>query len=727
MDPDHISLSEVGDHDHENIHDANDGHRQCSFLDWLKSDGRLFWFNGKAGSGKSTLLKFVYNETRTQEALKAGSGSHDLCVAAFFFHNRGSSIQKSHLWLLRCVLLQILERNPILVKLVFPREFRPDGLVEGPLSTYNWSLHQLEVAFHKIVLQTELKLKICLFIDGLDEYGGDPEMMARLFAQYTENIQNEYTIIKCCISSRPLPVIEEYFHRFPSLRLQDLTSRDISIYVSDTLKDYPSWQRLVDMHEMRARIFIGDIVTKASGVFLWVILVVKSLINGVINGDSISELQARLDEVPSDLYSLYRRMVDSIEPRYRQQARLIFETIKLKEERMYLYELVLAERGPLEALKQPQYSQRSTIITEVACQAMIKRINSRCLGLVELGTIERNRHHVGFREVRYIHETVRDFFEDLENLALLSSVKNHEATAYISLASMSLCLLKTAKTDRWHSEWSDLTDRHDQFSGYLEHAKSDTSKIELVKRMLEDSKRAVKRVGEELQAIVRHWASRQNVFASLDLLSTLKTNQVLYHLAKEAQKKCVEVFGMHSGLKRVKPERQPSVNRHKIIEFFSVSDSSIIFPLALSKRDLKQDDEVSEEDEMSNEESSDGESLDINLSALYRERDLVPTMTILLMAILSFRAVWGEEDGDAFSSILYAFKTAPHRARGLAMQKASHPWQKRKAAEDLKRLFPKLMTILEQKKLDEDDKVMAEILEAARQGCSLRPPRAFYV
>lgn len=62
---------------------------------------------------------------------------------------------------------------------------------------------------------------------------------------------------------------------------------------------------------------IGKVVTKASGVFLWVALVVASLISGMNYGDRVLDLQKRLDLLPSELtkpanYSLY---VTHIQPK----------------------------------------------------------------------------------------------------------------------------------------------------------------------------------------------------------------------------------------------------------------------------------------------------------------------------------------------------------------------------------------------------------------------------
>lgn len=46
--------------------------------------------------------------------------------------------------------------------------------------------------------------------------------------------------------------------------------------------------------------FGTSIVNKSDGVFLWVTLVIKSILRVSQNGDQLSDLQAHLDELPAD-------------------------------------------------------------------------------------------------------------------------------------------------------------------------------------------------------------------------------------------------------------------------------------------------------------------------------------------------------------------------------------------------------------------------------------------
>jgi len=54
----------------------------------------------------------------------------------------------------------------------------------------------------------------------------------------------------------------------------------------------------------------------ADGVFLWVFLVVRSLKEGITNADTVSMLQKRLRELPSDLESFFRLILDHVDKIY---------------------------------------------------------------------------------------------------------------------------------------------------------------------------------------------------------------------------------------------------------------------------------------------------------------------------------------------------------------------------------------------------------------------------
>jgi hypothetical protein len=57
-------------------------------------------------------------------------------------------------------------------------------------------------------------------------------------------------------------------------------------------------------------------VEKAEGVFLWVFLVIRSLKEGITNNDNADQMKERLHNIPSDLESLFRHMLDGVDAIY---------------------------------------------------------------------------------------------------------------------------------------------------------------------------------------------------------------------------------------------------------------------------------------------------------------------------------------------------------------------------------------------------------------------------
>jgi hypothetical protein len=56
--------------------------------------------------------------------------------------------------------------------------------------------------------------------------------------------------------------------------------------------------QLQSYNAAKAEVLIEDVTQKASGVFLWVRLVVKSLLEGLRDGDTVEDLRSRLLLIP---------------------------------------------------------------------------------------------------------------------------------------------------------------------------------------------------------------------------------------------------------------------------------------------------------------------------------------------------------------------------------------------------------------------------------------------
>lgn len=69
---------------------------------------------------------------------------------------------------------------------------------------------------------------------------------------------------------------------------------------------HPYMESILAMNPDDASKLLGDLISKASGVFLWVVPACRSLLGGFTAYDHISDLQTRVDELPPELEDLFQ-------------------------------------------------------------------------------------------------------------------------------------------------------------------------------------------------------------------------------------------------------------------------------------------------------------------------------------------------------------------------------------------------------------------------------------
>jgi hypothetical protein len=414
------------------------------FSEWLRIGRGVYWASGKAGSGKSTLMKHIFDSGKTRKYLETWAGDTPLCLASFFFWNSGLPEQRSQVGCLRALLFQILTKYPDLIPLVLPElwtSLYSESVRQGRIDdnpSQAWTLKQLMGTFKVIVRQKSVPIKICFLIDGLDEFDGDHDEMARLFKEITNSED-----VKVCLSSRPWIVFEDLFGTCEGLLLQNLTHRDIQMYVGDRLVGNDAFQRLASRDPVHAENLKLEIVDKAEGVFLWVKLVVQSLLNGIRNRDSLSDLWDRLRLLPRELKPLYDRLLDLIEPIYLHWVSKAFQILRANHTlingprsmpdwrrtgvsplSLRGFYLAMNTEGDIETIRKLNPSQLPVLILDY--NDMVLRLTARCAGFLEVPVVSHCEPRTTSL-VQYFHRTARDFLE--------------------SKATWSKLLLQTAGTD----------------------------------------------------------------------------------------------------------------------------------------------------------------------------------------------------------------------------------------------------------------------------------------
>ncbi|CAO2658381.1 Nn.00g061040.m01.CDS01 [Neocucurbitaria sp. VM-36] len=421
----------------------SENNEDSSFLEWLQRDGGVFWAMGKAGSGKSTLMKFLANHPLTRKHLRRWAAEKKLVIAKYYFWNAGNDLQKSQEGLLRSLLFTILQKCPQLISKLF--EFYPDLVYfEGDLDI--WNPQSLLKLFNQLSQQAESSTKFCFFIDGLDEYEGESIELIEALRALAKS-----TMVKLCVSSRPWHVFKDEYERpnSRSLKLEDLTRDDIALYVKDILERHERFDAL-QQRDIRYQELVQQIVDKAEGVFLWVFLVVQSLLRGLTSSDRISDLQRRIALLPPSLEDFFRHMLDSIEEVYRKDT---FEAFQ--------YVLHAPPSGPIPLIvfsyldeEDPNFpfqincaglSQKDVELRE---DDMRRRLDGRTKGLLEASS---RRDASDVPTVDFLHRTARDFMVTRDMRVMLDKHLDPNFNANEALARAFLAQMKLGPVPNLHS------------------------------------------------------------------------------------------------------------------------------------------------------------------------------------------------------------------------------------------------------------------------------------
>ncbi|KAK1991738.1 hypothetical protein LX36DRAFT_675043 [Colletotrichum falcatum] len=408
---------------------SEDTTRWANFKEWLESDASLYWITGKAGSGKSTLMKFICDPERPPQTevgeedaspstatqgrcyshLLNWSKERRLIIAFFYFWASGSELESSTKGLYMSLIFQILQHCPEVIPRVAPAYWEAMSLFSNKL--LRRTEEDLRKMLSLVVAEAQKENNICLFVDGLDEFSGEPETLITLFHEIASRPN-----VKLCVSSRPWLVFEDAFRHRPNLKLEDLTYADIKAFVTEKFEGDEGFRRLTVREPDYASGLIEDIVRKSSGVFLWVSLVVQSLITGLKYDDRIVDIQKRLDLLPADLEKLYGVILESLDPFYFPHAAEYFRLMEAFEEPPPALLFSFADEDVKYPINLP-LKQLTGDEIQLRIETIRRRINSRCKGFLEVAWPESSA-----QSVQYLHKTVKDYMGKPEICAKIEAV-----------------------------------------------------------------------------------------------------------------------------------------------------------------------------------------------------------------------------------------------------------------------------------------------------------------
>lgn len=335
-----------------------DGAERLSFSKWISTEdlGNIYWseskesryshvmlrpllthysVTGKPGSGKSTLMRYLSGHEHTKRSLQRWAGSSQLVVAGFYFWTSGSEEQRSQTGLLRSLLHQLLSSDRSLVAAIFPQQWKRLASMstkERIATSFEWTASELIDGFRLFLDHGLQDTKICLFVDGLDEFDGDHETIIHLFRDVAEGQHGSR--IKLCLSSRPWAVFERAFeYTVPNLKLQASTFQDMFRYTVDRLSDNDNVRNAMAEEADLARELVQTTVERAGGVFLWVRLAVRELVRHFDHdGARAADMRDHVCALPTELDDLFEVLVFRNQPeRGLSQTSRLFQLVRARE------------------------------------------------------------------------------------------------------------------------------------------------------------------------------------------------------------------------------------------------------------------------------------------------------------------------------------------------------------------------------------------------------------
>ncbi|OAG11168.1 WD40 repeat-like protein [Paraphaeosphaeria sporulosa] len=343
------------------------------FLYWRNDpQSRLLWIKGDPGKGKTMLLCGIINELR-KSTVKTSLLSYFFCQATDLRINSATAV-------LRGLLFMLVSQQPSLISHLRKKY---DQTGKAIFEDANAWVVLCEI-FTDILQDSSLDNTYFL-IDALDECVKDLEKLLAFLIQKSSLSPR----VKWIVTSRNHTSIEQRllldnFGARLCLELKENTeqvSRAVSTYINHRLMELEQIQ-----HDRALQLFVQEkMQQKANGTFLWVSLVMKELKDALV-----WEILQVLDEVPTELTDVYRRMMERIRQLKRRNPELcrrILSTVVVTYRPLHLQELYVLADLP---------NQGSSV--EQTTTAMVNMCGSFL-------TIRGNHVYV-------IHQSARDFLLD---------------------------------------------------------------------------------------------------------------------------------------------------------------------------------------------------------------------------------------------------------------------------------------------------------------------------
>ena len=313
--------------------------------DWILKDfnqwrddkqSRLLWIEGSPGKGKTMLLCGMIKEL----------GKSTTGVLSYFFCQATNQRINNATAVLQGLLYMIFHQQPSLISNVRQRDLINESLPENSNAFFI-----LSEIFDYILRDPSLK-DTYVIIDALDECVAD---LKGLLEWITQESSKSASRIKWIVSSRPNNHVIKTKLKLggPWMKLS-LEKEDyakelagvVETYIDRSVCKLAEDNEYDDYDKVLQKGIRHKLYQKAKGTFLWVSLVIESL-----KEVEPCDVLVLIDEMPSDLIDLYKRMLDQTQALNHldaERCRLLLSTVTTAKEPLPLKELGILSDLPKE-------------------------------------------------------------------------------------------------------------------------------------------------------------------------------------------------------------------------------------------------------------------------------------------------------------------------------------------------------------------------------------------
>ncbi|KAI7779181.1 hypothetical protein LA080_001253 [Diaporthe eres] len=404
---------------------------------FFEDGGGVFFLRGKPGSWEIDADEISGGgpwptEVKMHQQLQKWAGQKKLVRLSTTFLLRGTPLQRSLEGFYRIFFFELLFQCPGLVELLLPKDPGPTCEVPDELFRSSFRLKTLQEAWTRFTsIRDHETLRICTFIDGLDELEGNSR--ARLDSAQTLRDWAQSDDVKIICSGRPNEglnlVLDQPHYR---MDLQHLMTLDI---LKIAAKQFQGLHRFGGLTEHNLETLADEICRRSEGVVLWAVLVAKNLEDDIIHGETLSSIFRTIQITPAGIDEFFDGIWQSLRDDAHQELilrRICEFMVSFSEGKCLPFSMsALSLYRMQDALSSDEfpYNQptQELSVMEIASRFNIvrARMAQYTKHLVEVTNVaESNNHLMPLGGCRFVHRTAEELIQSKLGLSGPVSARN---------------------------------------------------------------------------------------------------------------------------------------------------------------------------------------------------------------------------------------------------------------------------------------------------------------